>query len=230
MIAYPRVIAHRCGGVLAPENSLAGLVAAARLGCRAVEFDVMLTADGIPILMHDETLDRTTCCTGRVAERTLAEIRACDPAVPTLAAAMATCRQLGLWANVELKPATGHEAATGAVVGAWLAAHWDGHGVVSSFCGKSALAARRALPAASFAVLCETLADGWRDHCARLDAAAVHLAADGVLPEHAAELNDAGISWAAYTVNDRATADRLFALGAAAVFTDRPDLWLPAER
>jgi glycerophosphoryl diester phosphodiesterase len=53
---YPRVIAHRCGGTLAVENSLAGLAAAARLGCRGVEFDVMLSADGVPVLMRRHSI------------------------------------------------------------------------------------------------------------------------------------------------------------------------------
>lgn len=62
----PRVFAHRCGGALAPENTLAGLRMAAQLGCRAVEFDVMLSADASPWLIHDETLERTTGGSGRV--------------------------------------------------------------------------------------------------------------------------------------------------------------------
>ena len=65
---YPRIIAHRCGGALAPENTLAGLRLAARLGCGGVEFDTMLAADGVPVLMHDETLERTTSGCGRVAD------------------------------------------------------------------------------------------------------------------------------------------------------------------
>lgn len=227
--AYPRLIAHRCGGALAPENSLAGLAVAARLGCRAVEFDVMLSADGVPLLMHDETLARTTRCRGRVAELTLAQVRACagDGVVPTLAEALAECRRLGLWANIELKPAAGYEEETGAVVGAWLAAHWGGFvgcGVVSSFSEKSALAARRALPGAAFALLCEALPADWQAQCARLGAAAVHLAAEHAAAS-AAPLAAAGLPWACYTVNARAAADRLFARGCAAIFTDRPDLW-----
>jgi glycerophosphoryl diester phosphodiesterase len=229
VIGYPRIVAHRCGGALAPENSLAGLAAAARHGCRAVEFDVMLTADRIPILMHDETLERTTRCRGRVAAQTFAAIRACDPGVPTLAEAMAACRGLGLWVNVELKPAEGHEEETGRRVGAWLAANWDKRGVVSSFSEKSALAARRMLPDAPFAMLYEALPDDWRAQCTRLGAAAVHLAAEHVDVAIAARLGSAGLPWACYTVNERAPAERLFALGCAAVFTDRPDLWRPEE-
>ena len=64
----PSVIAHRCGGALAPENTLAGLPIAAALGYRAVEFDVMLSADGTPWLIHDETLERTTDGQGKVCD------------------------------------------------------------------------------------------------------------------------------------------------------------------
>lgn len=229
MSVYPRIIAHRCGGALAPENSLAGLQAAARRGCRAVEFDVMLTADATPILMHDETLERTTRCGGRVADMTFAALRAGDPDVPTLAEALAACRRLGLWTNIELKPAAGHEEATGAVVGRWLAAHWDGSGVISSFSAKSALAARRELPGAAFAVLHEDLPADWQVACTRLAAGAVHLAAEHADADTARRLRAAGMVWACYTVNDRAAADRLFALGCAAVFTDRPELWQAGE-
>ena len=64
----PRVFAHRCGGALAPENTLAGLHIAAALGFGAVEFDVMLSASGTPWLIHDETLERTTNGAGRVCD------------------------------------------------------------------------------------------------------------------------------------------------------------------
>lgn len=225
MIPYPRIIAHRCGGVLAPENSLAGLEAAARLGCRAVEFDVMLTADGVPILMHDETLERTTRCTGRVAEHTLAEIRACDPAVPTLDEALATCRRLALWANIEIKPATGCETESGDVVGCRLATGWDGRGVVSSFSEKSALAGRRHLPGAAFALLYECLPSDWQAASARLGARSVHVSAEGITAENIARLKSAGMPVAVYTVNDPALAERLFSLDITAIFTDRPQLW-----
>jgi glycerophosphoryl diester phosphodiesterase len=225
VIRYPRIIAHRCGGHLAMENSIAGLLAAKRAGCRAVEFDVMLAHDGVPILMHDETLERTTHCKGAVAALTLAEIRACDPRVPTLAEAIGMCERLGLWANVELKPAAGHEEETGAVVGRWLARHWHGQGVISSFSEKSALAARHELPEAAFALLCDRLPEDWQARLSRLGAVAVHLNAVHADEATAHDLASAGIPWAAWTVNDRATAERLFALGAAAIFTDRPDLW-----
>ena len=128
VIALPRLIAHRCGGNRAPENTLAGLHEAAR-GCQAVEFDVMLSADGTPVLIHDETLERTTNGVGRVCETPDAVLFALDAGrgerIPTLAEAAALCQRYGLLANIEIKPSAGHEAATGAVA-RFVQERWQG--------------------------------------------------------------------------------------------------------
>ena len=52
-LPYPRRVAHRGGGTLAPENTLAGLRCGLEHGFRGVKFDAMLAKDGVPILMHD---------------------------------------------------------------------------------------------------------------------------------------------------------------------------------
>ncbi|PCH55639.1 MAG: glycerophosphodiester phosphodiesterase, partial [Burkholderiaceae bacterium] len=75
---YPRFIAHRGAGKLAPENTLAAFRHGASFGYRMFEFDVKLSADGKPILMHDATLDRTTTGKGRVDALTLGELAALD--------------------------------------------------------------------------------------------------------------------------------------------------------
>src|SRR2546422_6860489 len=64
---HPRVVCHRGGGALAPENTLAGIRKAAATGFGGVEFDVMLSADKVPLLIHDETLERTTDGRGAVS-------------------------------------------------------------------------------------------------------------------------------------------------------------------
>ncbi|MGH8709084.1 MAG: glycerophosphodiester phosphodiesterase family protein, partial [Burkholderiales bacterium] len=56
---YPRIVAHRGGGTLAPENTLGAIRLGAQRGFKGVEFDVMLAGDGTPVLMHDRTLKRT---------------------------------------------------------------------------------------------------------------------------------------------------------------------------
>jgi len=112
---YPRLIAHRGGGVLAPENTLAALRMAATRGYRAVEFDVMLSADGTPMLIHDETLERTSSGRGAVAETSDATLVTLDAGswfggsfagepLPRFLDAGRLCVSTGLWANVEIKP------------------------------------------------------------------------------------------------------------------------------
>lgn len=236
---YPRVIAHRCGGALAPENTLAGLRIAARLGCRGVEFDAMLSADGVPVLIHDETLERTTGSRGRVAARSFAELRELDAGsrhaavfagepIPSLKEALRVCAALGLWANVEIKPSDGRDEETGRIVGAMLADRWDGLGVVSSFSLPALAAARSAAPQFDFALLSAAIPADWRGRLAAAGCKAWHCRRDAD-PAAIADLAAAGVPVACYTVNSRGEAGRLFAAGAAAVFTDRPDLWSSAE-
>lgn len=230
---YPRVIAHRCGGRLAAENSLAGLAAAASLGCRGVEFDVMLSADGVPVLMHDDTVDRTTGGSGAVSRLTLAQLRRLrvgDEPVPLLAEALRRCAELGLWANIELKATVGgDDAELGAVAGRMLAREWNGHGVISSFSMAALRAAQSQAPRHACALLHEALPDDWREQVEATGAVAVHLDAARFNANDGAELRAAGLTVACYTVNEKDKAMALYAAGVAAVFTDRPDLFAAAE-
>ncbi len=236
---YPRIIAHRCGGALAPENTLAGLRVAARLGCRGVEFDAMLAADGVPVLIHDETLERTTAGRGPVAGMNSAQLARLDagsrhhPAfavepVPTLDQALQLCAALGLWANVEIKPSAGQEAETGRVVARHAAAA-TGKLLLSSFSVPALAAAADQAPQLPRAMLVNAIAADWRQRVAATGACALHCAARALTAEKLAEVRDAGYPLACYTVNRRDEAERLFAMGVSAVFTDRPDLWLAAE-
>jgi glycerophosphoryl diester phosphodiesterase len=233
----PRVFAHRCGGALAPENTLAGLRVAARLGITAVEFDVMLSADGSPWLLHDETLERTTDGVGCVSATSDARLRGLDagirqhPAfagerVPTLAAAAATCRQLGLLANVEIKPAAGCDERTGAVVARQVQALWAGseQPLVSSFSEVALLAARAVAPTMRLGCLFERVPADWRARLRRLGSLALHCDAALVDDGFLVEARACGVPVLCYTVNDPMLASNLFARGVTAVFTDRIDL------
>lgn len=76
------VVAHRAGGLADgkrrfPENSLAALDAAVRLGVEMVELDVQKTRDGVYVVLHDSWLDRTTTCKGELKERSLADLAGC---------------------------------------------------------------------------------------------------------------------------------------------------------
>lgn len=98
-----RAIAHRGASRVAPENTLPAIRAALELGAEFIELDVRETADGIAVLMHDATVDRTTSGIGQVAELTLAELQQLDAGswfgaafvgtrVPTLRDALALIR------------------------------------------------------------------------------------------------------------------------------------------
>jgi len=76
----PIVSAHRGGAAYAPENTLPAFRNALRLGVDQLELDTQLTADNELIILHDDTLDRTTQCAGAANSKTLDEVRACDAA------------------------------------------------------------------------------------------------------------------------------------------------------
>ncbi len=241
---WPRVLAHRCGGALAPENSLAGLDIAARLGCAAVEFDVMLSRDGVPLLIHDETLDRTAGVPGRVAELDAAALAGVDigrlhhPAfagegIPRFDEALARCRMLGLAANVEIKPAAGADRATAEAVAATVAAcpPQGLPAVLFSSFSRGALAVlARALPTMPRALLAERFDNEVLTAAQTLGCCAIHLGADCLGAADVAAVHAEGLRLRVYTVNQTDAARALLGLGVDGLYTDRPDLLLGVDR
>jgi len=86
------IIGHRGGNDFGPESTPATFAHAVAVGAQAIEFDVRFTREGVPVVLHDTTLDRTTDCKGPVAERSLASLAQCDAGrgqrIPTLAQAL----------------------------------------------------------------------------------------------------------------------------------------------
>lgn len=108
------IIAHRGNAAEAPENTLAAVRLAVEAGADGVEIDVQASRDGVPVVIHDETLERTTDGRGLVAEHTLAELQALDAGawfdarhagerIPTLEAVLALLRPTALAIHIELK-------------------------------------------------------------------------------------------------------------------------------
>lgn len=100
-------IAHRGASAYAPENTLAAVVKAAELGADMVELDVHTSSDGLPVIIHDPNLGRTTNGTGDVSHYPLSELKKLDAglgqAIPTLAEAIACCREHDLSLYLEIK-------------------------------------------------------------------------------------------------------------------------------
>ncbi|MBS0348504.1 MAG: glycerophosphodiester phosphodiesterase [Proteobacteria bacterium] len=240
--AWPALVVHRCGGALAPENTLAGLEIAARLGCRAVEFDVMLSADGQPLLIHDETLDRTAARPGRVAELDAVELLEVDvgrhfhPAyadetIPAFGAALERCRRLRLAANVEIKPAIGKERQTGQVVGRCLRGIDDGADgpqvLLSSFSVEALEAAIEEVPQWPRALLVSSYSPAALAMAQSLSCVALNLSREGLTEADVSAVREAGLAVMVYTVNAFDEARRLLDWGVAGVFSDRPDCLAP---
>lgn len=223
---FPRILAHRGGGTLAPENTLGAMRTAARLGFRGVEFDVMLAGDGTPVLIHDETVERTTDGRGRVADMTYAELRSLEAGrgehIPTFVEAAALCRSLGLWANVEIKPAKGHERATGEALASLARELWRGAEppLLSSFSTEALRAARSAVPALPYGLLLEEWGESWQDRARELGCVSVHCNHEKLTREQAAAIGAAGYGLLCYTVNDAAAGRKLIGWGADCLVTD----------
>ncbi|SPA37393.1 Glycerophosphoryl diester phosphodiesterase [Cupriavidus taiwanensis] len=238
---YPSHIAHRGAGKLAPENTLAAFRHGAGLGYRMFEFDVKLSADGKPVLMHDATLERTTSGHGRVDALTLGELALLDAGswhgpvfagepVPTLAAIARYTRANGFLVNIEIKPVPGTDARTGAAVAIDAQSLWAGAEVpplLSSFSEEALAAAARAAPDLPRALLLDQLPGDWLERvrrlgCVALDANHRELDAAVIAAAHAA-----GLRVLAYTVNDPARAAQLLEWGLDGVITDAVDQIVP---
>jgi glycerophosphoryl diester phosphodiesterase len=233
----PRVIGHRGAAASAPENTLAGLRTARALGCQWVEFDVRLTADGEPVLLHDDQLERTTDGRGKLSALSLAAVRTHDAGawfdmsftgqqVPTLEEALMLLTEIGLGANIELKAARGREAATGAVVADLLERTWPSVApqvLISSFQLSALAGARIRAPGIPRGVLFPTVPRNWRAVAERLGCVTIHADHRRLRPTLVSEIRRAGYPLLAYTVNDPRRAKTLFDWGVTSVFSDVPE-------
>lgn len=238
----PRVIGHRGAAGHAPENTIAALDAAARLGARWVEFDVKLAGSGEPILFHDETLGRTTDGKGNVAETPLARLKELDAGawyqarfkgerIPTLDEALVMLARHGLGANVEIKPCPGRERETGETVARALKGRWPGRlpaPLVSSFHAGALAQAAAAAPEFPRALLFRGVPENWREMAEATGATAIHGNWQLLDRARVASLREAGYAVRAYTVNDVRAAAQLFSWGVESVFTDYPERILGA--
>jgi glycerophosphoryl diester phosphodiesterase len=219
-------IGHRGAPHKAPENSLAGIEAALAFGPDMVEMDVRVSKDGVAVVMHDEKVDRTTNGRGKVVRKTLKELRECRLAngepIPTFAEAVDLLKD-----RAELKVDVKDVGIEDVVMRELRRAGIVRQTIVIAY-GRKAL-------------------EGYRNECPTLRTevggvysrhhrgAAIGIAAQAgasvlsvrhaiVSARFAKDCLAKGLAIHAWTVNDRPTAERLHALGVAAVATDRLDI------
>jgi glycerophosphoryl diester phosphodiesterase len=231
---YPLWIAHRGAGTLAPENTLAAFRVGAAHGYRCYECDVKLSADGVPFLLHDATLERTTNGRGVAGEQVWADLSRLDAGswhsppfagepLPTLDEVAAFVQAQGHDLNLEIKPTPGQEEITGQVVAGQVRQLWAHAArlpLLSSFRPDALRAARDAAPELPRALLLDSLWDGWPGVAGALDCVAVvtnHLLMDAAL---IARIRAEGWRALCYTVNEAADVQRLLALGIDGLITD----------
>jgi len=247
---YPFWIGHRGAGKLAPENTLAAFRLGAQHGYRMFECDAKLSADGMPFLMHDATLTRTTNALERLApdasatggDHAWAELSQLDAGswhsrafagepLPTLESATRWCRANGHALNIEIKPTPGTERRTGEGVAAHAARGWQGANILpllTSFSVQALQGARETAPSLPRGLLLDALPGGWLHSALALDCVAVvchHALWDSA---SVASVHGAGLRALSYTVNDEPAAQRLMELGTDGIITDRVDLFSPS--
>ena len=233
----PRLMGHRGVLAYAPENSLGGLRKTAALGLSWVEFDVMLTGDGVPVLFHDDSLKRMTGAKGQMDETALADLagltigRGYDPAyagegIPTLEAAIAVLLECGLRPNVEIKATPGRDVETTVAALEVLARCWPSSApvpMISSFSQMSVAAAYALQPAWPRAFITLKAPSDWRAVVRSLGCQAFHLYDKRLSRRLAAEVKAAGYQLACFTVNDPKRAKRLAGWPVDCLISDAPD-------
>ncbi|HTD02630.1 glycerophosphodiester phosphodiesterase [Undibacterium sp.] len=246
MWPYPKVVAHRGAGILAPENTLAAMQCGLDHGFHAVEFDVMLSKDGIPVLMHDPEFGRTVQGRGSVAQTLAADLLRMDagkwfsPAyagetVPTYEMVALFCQQYGIWMNVEIKPAPGFEAETGQAVAKLTRQLFNAAlppnpslmqalPLFSSFSFDALVSAKAEAPDIPRGFLADTIPPDWQQRLQQLEAVALHTNHKKLTPALAEAVKQAGYGLFCYTVNQPQRAAEIMGWGVDAFCTDRIDL------
>lgn len=227
------VIAHRGASGLRPENTLAAFLLARDLGADGIELDVRMSRDGVPMVHHDPTLDRTTAMTGRVDARSAAELAGADAGggepVPTLAEALEATAPLPVL--LELKEVRAARPALDAVRHAGALDRV----AFASFQGQALAPLRGAgIPLGAsrsdIALAALGAAVGWRAGRASCDFYAVPYRWKDVItvPTHRfiARALRQGRPVHVWTVDDPALARRLWRAGVRGILTNRPDLML----
>lgn len=231
---YPRIVAHRGGGTLAPENTLAAIRLGQAMGYRAHELDVKLSRDGVAILLHDETLERTTSGRGRAADIDWSALKALDAGrwhsrefagegVASFEDAARLLRSKGTMAHIEIKPTPGLDAVTGRRVADLTREYWRGAQIAplfSSFSFEALMAAKETAPEIPRGWLIPEFTDADWERLEKVSAVSLHTNWRRFRERDIARLHERGYRVMLYTVNDLAAARSLLEAGVDGLFTD----------
>ncbi len=237
------VIAHRGASAYYPENTLISIEGAIEMGADMVEIDVLLSRDGVPVVIHNEKLSRLTGGRGRVAHYTLAELKKFDVGyikkgfkgekIPTLEEVLSLCNNT-IALNIEIKSGAVMDLVNGGIEEKCMElVYYFGmqeHVVFSSFDPRALLNLKIIDPDIPAAVLY----DDRYFHSKLMPSHIVeHLKADAfncsrkeLTPKWIADCKNAGIPVNIYTVNEASQMKRFIGLGVSGIFTNHPDILL----
>ena len=234
--ARTRVIAHRGFSGTAPENTLAAVRAAIRIKADMVEIDVTLTTDDHVVVIHDETLDRTTDGTGDVSLFTLAELQRLDAGswfdsafarerIPTLDEVLEEVEGRTLL-NVEIKSEAVARGVVSEVASAIRAREMIDQVVVSSFSPAALEEMHEVAPEIRTAVLYNSkIHEGLHavEIVTELGASVFNIKRQRLTRKMLRRCREHDIPVGIYTVNEPHRMRRLVNRGVDAIFTDHPD-------
>jgi glycerophosphoryl diester phosphodiesterase len=214
------IYAHRGASIEFPENTLAAFQRAVELGAPGAELDVHLTKDGHPVVIHDDSVDRTTNGSGKVADLTLEEIQELDAGrgeiVPTLGQVLDVVSG-HLVLDIEVKEASA-AAAVLEEVNRYPNLRW----LISSFYWDALRYVRSERADAELWVLWPSATDAAIDVAREVNATILNLEYSTVTAEQVERLKKLGIGVGVWTVNDVDEAVRLRDIGVVAICTDDP--------
>jgi glycerophosphoryl diester phosphodiesterase len=233
-----KVIAHRGASAYAPENTLAALQKAHVMGCCWVEFDVVLSHDATPFLLHDASVKRTTNGKGQVSQLTDEYLAMLDAGswfskeykyekIPSLANALTFLAEHKMNANIELKPEHGFEQENAVAVLSAINQYWPierQRPLISSFNHKVLTLVRTIDPDIPMGFLMDKWQDKWLENAKEMRCVSIHCNYKCLTQKRVRELKDAGFIVFAYTVNNKKAAGKLFKWGVDSVFSDYPDI------
>ncbi len=234
-VFYPPIIAHRGASALAPENTAAAFRKAKALGAKWVELDVTLTKEGEVVVIHDDTLERTTNGVGRVIDHSYPFLKTLDAGswfgkafanqrLLSLVETLQLLEQEQLFANIEMKTVVGHEHSLAEqVIQKIQLQHMAPSALLlSSFSKKTLHYVRKLSPTSVLGFLMDEWSTEWKAFCAEINAYSVNLNHDVLSLDRVHALKAEQYRVTAYVVNDPIRAEILFSWGVDAVFSDCP--------
>lgn len=226
----PPIIAHRGASALAPENTIAAFLKAKELGIHWVEFDVMLSASGEVVVIHDENLNRTTNATGKVIDYPYRFIKTLDAGswfdrkyhqekVSTLSEVLAFLSNEKMSANIEIKALLGYEALLTKYV--MDTVHQYQIPVFISSFSREVLQQVRIIDSnISLGFLMDEWHSDWQQFCDQVSATLVDVNHEILTKENIREIKSTDRQLLAYTVDNPIRAQELLSLGVDAVFSN----------